>query len=51
MQKAREEVEAARKAELDAKKGNKDAPESKDYEMTDADSIKPDSVEEPGNGA
>ncbi|KAI9868798.1 MAG: adenyl-nucleotide exchange factor sse1 [Trichoglossum hirsutum] len=51
MQKAREEAEAARKAELDAKKGNKDASEPKDHEMTDADSVKPDSVEEAGNGA
>ncbi|KAH0538789.1 Heat shock protein hsp88 [Glutinoglossum americanum] len=51
VQKAREEAEAARKAEQDAKKGNKDTPEYKDQEMTDADSVKPDSIEEPGNGA
>src|SRR4051794_24291622 len=49
--KAREEAEAARKAEQEAKKGSKDAPEPKDTEMTDVDSVKPDSVEEAGNGA
>ena len=51
IQKAREEAEAARKAEQDAKKGSKDIPEPKDHEMTDADSLRPDSVEEAGNGA
>ncbi|KAI9765353.1 MAG: adenyl-nucleotide exchange factor sse1 [Geoglossum simile] len=50
-QKDREEAEAARKAEQDAKKGSKDIPEPKDQEMTDADSLRPDSIEEAGNGA
>ena len=51
MQKARDEAEAARKAEQDAKKGSKDIPEPKDQEMTDADSLRPDSIEDAGSGA
>lgn len=61
-QKARDEAEAAKKAERDAaKKAEDEAAKkngattesggggSKDEEMTDADTIKPDAVEEPGD--
>ncbi|KAI9816254.1 MAG: adenyl-nucleotide exchange factor sse1 [Pycnora praestabilis] len=54
VQKAQEEAAAAKKAERDAKKAAEDAakkpapePVNKDEEMQDADTVKPDSVEEP----